>query len=118
MKLDTTYSIDAEAIYISGSYSADTLEKIEENVKKAAEVAYSYVKEGWIVFCPHTHSHSIDQWFNDGTVTWEVWLIQDIHWIAKCDAIHMLPGWRNSKGAQLEYMVAQALGLKILGALE
>lgn len=36
-----------------------------------------------------------------------MWLIQ------KADHIYMLPGWENSKGAQAEWAIARALGLRI-----
>ena len=34
--------------------------------------------------------------------------------LAKCDAIHLLPDWSESKGAKLEYHIAQELKLKVL----
>ena len=33
-----------------------------------------------------------------------------------CDEIYMLPGWRESRGATAEWLVAQALGQRITGA--
>jgi hypothetical protein len=31
-----------------------------------------------------------------------------------CDAIQLLPGWENSRGATLEHHIAVALGLQII----
>jgi len=42
-------------------------------------------------------------------------LARDLAYICKhADAIALLPGWKDSKGACAEFMVARALGLKIL----
>ncbi len=41
---------------------------------------------------------------------------RDIAELLKCDAIALLPGWRASKGANVELAVAQAIGLVVLGA--
>jgi hypothetical protein len=105
-----------KSIYIAGPYTAETPELEAENVKIAARVAYQYIKGGWHIFCPHTMTTYIDIEINkDKSLKWEDWLILDIYWLTKCDAIHMLPGWKNSKGARFEYIVAKALGLEIRG---
>jgi hypothetical protein len=39
--------------------------------------------------------------------------LRDMHALAECDAIHLLPGWENSKGARAERAVAEWLGLGI-----
>lgn len=38
--------------------------------------------------------------------------------LGKCDAIYMIPGWEQSRGANQEYGYAVAKGMKILGAKE
>lgn len=39
----------------------------------------------------------------------------DLAWIcAEADAIALLPGWRNSKGATAEHATAVALGLRVI----
>lgn len=38
----------------------------------------------------------------------------DIKNLLLCDAIHMLDGWKNSKGASLEYNIAKMIGLKVI----
>jgi hypothetical protein len=41
----------------------------------------------------------------------------DMEWICRdADAIYLLPGWSNSKGATAERATALALGLVVLGA--
>lgn len=46
---------------------------------------------------------------------WDVYLRRDLVLLAeKCDKVVLLPGWEDSKGAQLEHHVAQALGMTIV----
>lgn len=102
-------------IYIAGPYSSpDGYEGEDKNTLVAAEVAAYYLKRGWAVFCPHTMTRDIARNFAR-EITWETWLETDIAWLSVCDAIHMLPGWRDSKGACVEHMVAKGLGIEIRG---
>jgi len=41
---------------------------------------------------------------------WAEYMKEDIVLLMQADAIHMLDGWRDSKGAVLEYTIALALG--------
>jgi len=104
-----------KSVYIAGPYSGAE----DANIQRAAEVAADYIKHGWMVFCPHTHSSIIDRKFNkDKLITYEDWLTLDLYWLSRCDAVHMLPGWKNSKGANVECLVARALGKLIRGEAE
>ena len=48
----------------------------------------------------------------------EVYLRKDFHALSgPCDAIALLPGWRNSIGARAEYMLAVSMGLTIYDAV-
>ena len=38
----------------------------------------------------------------------------DLEILLKCSTILMLKGWEGSKGALLEYQIAQALGLEVM----
>lgn len=44
---------------------------------------------------------------------WEDYLRYDLAKLVACEGIHFLPGWEMSRGARLEYKVAQALSMKI-----
>lgn len=47
----------------------------------------------------------------------EAYLRLDLAMLAQCDAIAMLPGWEDSRGAKLEYVVACELGCIIIDAV-
>jgi hypothetical protein len=46
----------------------------------------------------------------------ETYIRADVVLLAQCDAIAMLPGWRHSRGAMLEYLIAQELRLALYDA--
>ncbi|MBK7822849.1 MAG: DUF4406 domain-containing protein [Tessaracoccus sp.] len=49
-------------------------------------------------------------------VSWDDYMraTQDLQ--LTCSAIYLLPGWRDSRGATVEYWVARALGHRIYGS--
>ena len=50
----------------------------------------------------------------DQHMTWLQCMRTDIAALVFCDAIQLLPGWQNSKGATLEHHIAERLGLHII----
>ena len=54
----------------------------------------------------------------DTTMRWEECLKRDIVAMMDCDTLALLPGWMNSRGAQLEQYLAHRLGMKIVMACE
>lgn len=44
---------------------------------------------------------------------WHALMRQDIKALCDCDALALLPGWADSKGAHLELHIAHRLGLRI-----
>ena len=54
----------------------------------------------------------------DPTTQWEDCMRKDIAALVTCEALALLPGWPNSKGAQLEVHIAEALGMAVYEAHE
>lgn len=48
-----------------------------------------------------------------GTTDWHACMRADIKALCDCDALALLPGWTNSKGAHLEVHLAHRLGIRI-----
>lgn len=49
--------------------------------------------------------------------SWEQHMRADIALLVTCEAIYLLPGWENSRGATLELHIARALGMWEISAL-
>ena len=67
--------------------------------------------EGYIVENPASH----------GVVEgaeWADYLAYDLTRLGLCNAIYLLPGWECSKGARLEFLIAEQLGMTVMRASE
>ena len=94
-----------ERIYISGPMTG-----IKDNNRELFEKARIKLdKEGFDTVNPL----DMDMPENEG-LTYQQRLRFDIRALTYCDSIYMLPGWKQSKGAMLEYNVAVSLGLKVI----
>ena len=109
-------SLTRKLLYISGPFShEDNIHGVERNIIQASEAALQGWRQGWAVICPHKNTKDF-QWATD--IPHEVWLEGDLEILKHCDAICMLPGWGESKGACQEHMAARRLKLKTLYFIE
>ena len=91
-------------IYISGKITGLVYEDALSNFNAAEK----FLKlAGHEVINPMTIEHNHDK-------TWESYMKVDLIEMLKCDAVYMLKGWYNSKGAVMEFDIAQKLGIQIL----
>lgn len=64
----------------------------------------------------HTVFNPAENFEGATDLPWEEYLKEDLRNVIQSEAVGVLRGWENSKGANLEVTVARALGLPILDA--
>ena len=89
-------------IYISGSITKDP--DYREHFRVAEEKLRGL---GMKVFNPAKFDA-------DPEKTWEDYMRNDITQLMRCRAIYLLKSWKKSRGARLEYKIAQALGFMVI----
>jgi hypothetical protein len=97
-------------VYIAGPYTPhDGREETRlANIRLASDTGTLLLKMGHTPFCPHTMTAGWEE-----VCGYDDFLRMDLEWLRLCDAIVLLPGWRASRGAQLEYEEACCHGLII-----
>jgi nucleoside 2-deoxyribosyltransferase len=98
-------------IYIAGPIRAKTLALEKANIERARDACADLILIGHAPFCPHTHTENFGRLYP--AITYEDYMRMDLQWLDLCDAVLMLPGWKQSQGAKLEYLYAAKLGLPI-----
>lgn len=93
-------------IYVAGKYSGE----VDTNIAEARKVALALWDAGHAVICPHLNTAHFEQ---DCRATYEQYLEGDLNMVARVDALVMVPGWEESKGARGEHDYAQELYIPI-----
>lgn len=101
--------VDQAVTYISGPISASTPERLAANKAAFYAAARELEAKGRTVLNPCENGL-------DDAAPWVAHMRKDIIMLMGCDAIHMLPGWTDSRGARIEYDLAAALQMRIEGA--
>lgn len=92
-------------IYISGPITGHPIERVRAMFAEAEKVITA---KGFEAVNPLNISEY------DADKEWERYMADDIYELLKCDAITMLPGWKASKGARIEYAIAKEIGIRII----
>ena len=113
---DLDYAINKmPVLYVSGKFSHDDLlHGVEHHVLTASRYSLEAWRKGFAVLCPHKNSSG----FQHSELDWEIWMLGDLAFIARLqpergDALLMLPGWEESRGACIERQYALDIGLQV-----
>ena len=98
---------EPKQIYIAGPMTGYP----DCNVAAFHAAAERLARAGWKVFNP------AENFGGRKDLPREAYLRLDVAVLAQCDAIAMLPGWEESRGAKLEYLVAHEMGCTVIDAV-
>ena len=98
-------------VYIAGPYSGPEYLTIDRHISNARQAAAWCAEHDIGYFCPHLNSAHFDAIVPDVPVGW--WYDMDLHFLAACEAILVLPGWRESNGTLVELGVAKSLAMPV-----
>ncbi len=90
-------------VYLSGPMTGYP----EHNFPLSALVRSQLRDEGFEVLCP-AEAGVVEGW------SWEQYLRRDLRMVLDADAVIVLPGWEESRGAVLETDVARQLAMPIV----
>jgi hypothetical protein len=96
-------------IYLAGPYSASHRADIRHNVEIAHRFAEKIWRWGYTCLSPISNT----AWMDNAEMQWEDWMDGDFVMLERCDAIVMLPGWSNSRGATAERQHAIDMGIPV-----
>lgn len=98
-----------KVVFVCGPFRAQSAWDIEQNIRRAEELALELWRAGYAVVCPHTNTR-----FFQGAADDDIWLQGDLEILKRCDAIALVDGWEQSEGARGEFQVARDLGLDVI----
>ena len=99
--------------YIAGPFRAASAWGIEQNIRRAEELALEAWQAGFAVLCPHTNTR-----FFQGAAPDHIWLDRDLELLARCDLVILAEGWERSTGTRAEITHAKSLGIPVFESLK
>jgi len=99
-------------VYVAGPFRGRSSWQMEQNIRRAEELALAVWEAGAACICPHANTR-----FFQGECEDSVWLDGDLEILFRCDAVLMVPGWENSAGARREKEEADRLGIPVFDNL-
>ena len=97
-------------VYVAGSYNADNVIKVLDNIKRGTKVSVALLKRGYVPFCPWLDFHF--HWFGDISIN--EYYKYCMSWLEVSDCIYVLENSENSKGTQAEIKRAKELNIPVL----
>lgn len=98
-------------LYISGRYTGSSSAERDLNIERAAWTAARLWDMGFAVLCPHMNTARFEE--RCKVAKYDDFLRADLELLSRLDAVVMLPGWEESKGACAERERAIEYGLPV-----
>jgi len=95
-------------IYIAGPFRGAHAWAIAQNVHRAECAAYEIFASGHVALCPHTNTRHFDSSLPD-----QIFIDGTLELMRRCDAVIVLPDYKNSQGTLGEIAEAHRLGMPV-----
>lgn len=95
-------------VYVAGPFRASNSWEIEQNIRRAEELALKVWQAGAAAICPHANTR-----FYQGASPDQVWLDGDLEMVRRVDALIMTDDWNRSVGARAERELAIELNIPV-----
>ena len=95
-------------IYLAGKVTGEPFDEVEVKFRHWAMILAAQHK--CFVFDPV--KYVVQNSFQDRS--WQFIMKKCINKMMACDEIHLMPDWRDSKGAVIEHDLAQDIGMKVV----
>ena len=100
-------------VYIAGPYSADNVLDVFENMRKGIKLSTRVFEYGFAPFCPWLDYHY--SLASNMPFTVDDYYQYSMAWLEVSDAVLLVDGWRESRGAMAEVDRAYKLGIPVFG---
>ena len=95
-------------VYVAGPFRAKNSWDMEQNIRRAEELALEVWRAGFACICPHSNTR-----YYQGAAPDHVWLEGDLAILKKCDVVLMTADWRRSNGATEEHDFAKRYAIPV-----
>ena len=99
-------------IYIAGPFSAPHEDQVDINIDTAEVFARCLIQRDIHCVCPHSLGRNFKS-----TGSYKYWIDVTMRLLETCDAVLLLPGWKDSPGTLGEIAAAEDLGLPVFTTL-
>ena len=107
-----------KCVYVAGSYSADNVLQVFENMRKGIKMSSFLFQNGYAPFCPWLDYHFCLMKEDNDKLTVEMFYEYSIAWLLKSDALLVLPDSEQSKGTVGEIELAQLYDIPVFYSFE
>ena len=101
-------------VYVAGPLFAYNDWEIRRHIHRAASIGYEVAKLGAYPVIPHTNTGSVFM----GTITPDFWYEGTLELLRHCDAVILVAGWEESRGAKGEVEEAKLRSIPVFERVE
>jgi len=105
-------------LYIAGSYSADNVLSVLDNIRIGIRTSTELFLKGYSVFCPWLDFHFQLMLREGESLSVEDYYKYSLAWLEVSDAVYVLPNSENSKGTQSEVQRAIKLDIPVFYSID